>query len=55
VGVCGRGGGHRWSAANNTTPSIWRYGKCGNSIAQANRPMDRPCGRGGKCTWRKQS
>ena len=55
VGVCTKGGGHRWTAANNIMASIWRCGKCGNSTTSANRPMDRPCTKGGRCTWRKQS
>jgi ABC-type ATPase with predicted acetyltransferase domain len=44
-----------WRAADANKPSVWRCGKCGNSILQANRPLDRPCAKGGKCSWRKQS
>jgi ABC-type ATPase with predicted acetyltransferase domain len=56
VGVCTRGGGHRWIAQSSSgTAYVWRCGKCGNSTTSANRPLDRICNRGGKCSWRKQS
>jgi ABC-type ATPase with predicted acetyltransferase domain len=52
--VCVKGGGHRWFSADSATTAIWRCGKCGNTIASVNRPLDRTCARGGRCTWRKQ-
>jgi ABC-type ATPase with predicted acetyltransferase domain len=55
AGTCVKGGGHVWRAADGNKPVVWRCGKCGNSILQANRPLDRPCAKGGKCSWRKQS
>jgi len=53
VGVCVKGGHHRWLSAGSTTPAVWRCGKCGGTCVSANRPLDRPCVRGGKCLWRK--
>jgi ABC-type ATPase with predicted acetyltransferase domain len=54
VGTCVKGGGHVWRAADGNKPVIWRCGKCGNSTVAVNRPLDRPCFKGGKCSWRKQ-
>ena len=54
TGTCTKGGGHRWTAANNNASSVWRCGKCGNSTTSASRPTDRSCTKGGKCTWQKQ-
>jgi predicted nucleic acid-binding Zn-ribbon protein len=56
VSGCPRGGSHTWTrVAAPGGVATWRCGKCGNTIANGGtRPMDRPCGRGGKCSWSRQ-
>lgn len=55
VGVCSKGGGHRWSQGSDSTskPCLYICGKCGTVTSSMSKPMDRNCLRGGRCSWRK--
>jgi predicted nucleic acid-binding Zn-ribbon protein len=55
VGVCPKGGGHRWGlgADSKTKPSTYQCGKCGTITTAQSKPLDRNCVKGGRCTWRK--
>jgi len=55
VGVCPKGGGHRWTHGSDSTskPCLYRCGKCGTVTSAMSKPMDRNCSKGGRCTWRK--
>jgi DNA-directed RNA polymerase subunit RPC12/RpoP len=55
VGVCTKGGGHRWGAVpGGSASSSYRCGKCGNTTMSHGKPLDRNCSQGGRCSWRKQ-
>ena len=55
VGVCNKGGGHKWTSYNPGTLAMYRCEKCGMINSSIGKLMDGRCPKGGSHTWRKDS